>query len=317
MHFFIYLTGRVIDSERQRQRERSSLHWFTPQMATMAGAVPMQSQEQGASLWSPIWVQGPSTWAILHCHSGMQQRAGLEEEQLGLEPSAHMECRHCSKWATALALEFYQIKKLLQSKQNNQHNKETIWNWRKYLENIHLLRCIHPLRHFKNSMKKWTDFKIGIRSKCSFVKERHTNGQEVHEKCSASLINREIQIQIKTTIRHQVTPVRMPIIKGKTVAGIVTQQVKPCSVTLASHMSTSSTPHPIQLPANVSGEAAEGDPSAWAPVIHMGDPDGVLGFWLQSGTELAIVVIFRVNQWWKICLSVSLCVSLFVTVPFK
>ncbi|XP_062037509.1 centrosomal protein of 128 kDa isoform X2 [Lepus europaeus] len=45
------VTGRVTDSERQR--ERSSFRWFTPQMATVAGAAPIRSQEQDASSWSP------------------------------------------------------------------------------------------------------------------------------------------------------------------------------------------------------------------------------------------------------------------------
>uniref|UniRef100_A0A5F9CIR0 Dynein axonemal heavy chain 3 n=1 Tax=Oryctolagus cuniculus TaxID=9986 RepID=A0A5F9CIR0_RABIT len=43
-------------------------------------AVPIQSQEPGASSWSPMRVQGPRTWAILHCTPGPQQRAGLEED---------------------------------------------------------------------------------------------------------------------------------------------------------------------------------------------------------------------------------------------
>ncbi|XP_051678329.1 cAMP-regulated phosphoprotein 19 isoform X1 [Oryctolagus cuniculus] len=37
-------------------------------------------------------MQGPSTWAILHCTHRPQQRAGLEEEQPGVEPGAHMGC---------------------------------------------------------------------------------------------------------------------------------------------------------------------------------------------------------------------------------
>ncbi|XP_051714728.1 uncharacterized protein C9orf85 homolog isoform X4 [Oryctolagus cuniculus] len=43
-------------------------------------------------------MQGPSTWAILHCPPGPQQRAGLEEEQPGPELSAHMGC-WCCRWS--------------------------------------------------------------------------------------------------------------------------------------------------------------------------------------------------------------------------
>ena len=47
------------------------------------------------------------------------------------------------------------------------------------------------------------------------VKE-DVDGQQAHEKCSASLISREMQI--KTTIRYHLIPVRMSIIKKTTVS---------------------------------------------------------------------------------------------------
>lgn len=37
---------------------------------------------------------------------------------------------------------------------------------------------------------------------------------------------------------------------------------------------------PIHLPANSLKEAAEAGPSAWAPVIHVGDPGEAPGVWL-------------------------------------
>lgn len=42
---------------------------------------------------------------------------------------------------------------------------------------------------------------------------------------------------------------------------------------------------PTELPANVPGETEEG-PSVWDPFIHMGNPDEVLGSWLQPGSDL-------------------------------
>ena len=53
------MSCRIIDRERERQRERSSTHWFTPQMASVAGARLIGSQEPGASSRSPTRVQGP------------------------------------------------------------------------------------------------------------------------------------------------------------------------------------------------------------------------------------------------------------------
>nr|XP_051702938.1 polycystic kidney disease protein 1-like 3 isoform X2 [Oryctolagus cuniculus] len=53
-------SGRVADSERERQRERSSSHWFTPQKATTAGAAPIRSQKKpSVSPQSPMQLQGP------------------------------------------------------------------------------------------------------------------------------------------------------------------------------------------------------------------------------------------------------------------
>ena len=64
-----------------------------------------------------------------------------------------------------------------------------------------------------NKKTKQPNQKMG-RSKQTFLQRRHTDGQKAHEKMLTSLIIREMQI--KTTMRYHLTPVRMAIIKKST-----------------------------------------------------------------------------------------------------
>lgn len=62
------------------------------------------------------------------------------------------------------------------------------------------------------------------------------------------------------------------------------------------------------LPANVPGKTTEDGPSPWGPVTHRGDVDGILGYWLWSGSAPAIAVIWGIEQSTKISLCcLSLC----------
>lgn len=67
---------------------------------------------------------------------------------------------------------------------------------------------------------------------------------------------------------------------------------------------------PTQLP-NAPGKAAHDGPSVWAPVTHVGGPDGAPGSWLQPGSYLAFEASWGVKQQTEDCsLSFSLCLQI-------
>ena len=97
-----------------------------------------------------------------------------------------------------------QIYKLLHSKENHQRNEKTVYGKG---ENI-CKRCDQQEINFQNIQAPHTAQYIYIlkiysknrqKTKSTFVQRRHTDGQQTHERCSTSLIVREIQI--KTTVR--------------------------------------------------------------------------------------------------------------------
>ena len=57
-----------------------------------------------------------------------------------------------------------------------------------------------------NPMEKWAEE--------TFLQRRHTDGHRHMKRCSTSLIIREMQIE--TTMRYHLTPVRMAIVKKST-----------------------------------------------------------------------------------------------------
>ena len=64
------------------------------------------------------------------------------------------------------------------------------------------------------SKKQKHNWKMGGRPKLTFFQRGHAYGQHAHKRWSAALIIRKIQI--KTTMRHNLTPVRTAIIKKTT-----------------------------------------------------------------------------------------------------
>ena len=57
------------------------------------------------------------------------------------------------------------------------------------------LQTVHAAQYPKK--KKKPNQKVGRKPKQTFLQRRHTDGQEAHEKCSTSLIVREMQMKTK------------------------------------------------------------------------------------------------------------------------
>lgn len=79
-------------------------------------------------------------------------------------------------------------------------------------------------------------------------------------------------------------------------ACVVDQQLKPPTFYTRVQISVPATLPSIQLPARVSGKAAEASQSTRVPIVPVGDSNKMQGSWLQPGPVLVIVVIRRVNQ---------------------
>ena len=77
--------------------------------------------------------------------------------------------------------------------------------------NFQNIQAAHTTQYQEN---KQPNQKVGERPKQTFLQRRHTDGNKHRKRCSASLITREMQI--KTTMRYHLSPVRMALIKKST-----------------------------------------------------------------------------------------------------
>lgn len=96
---------RHSDRGRDRQtEERSSIHWFSPQVASMTGSRPVRNQEPGTSLGSPICmtgftIVGSSLTAFLVTVAG----CWTGKRRVRILIVAHMACSQSSQQLNLLA----------------------------------------------------------------------------------------------------------------------------------------------------------------------------------------------------------------------
>ena len=85
---YLFLLERWIYREEERQRGRSSVQWFTPQVAATAGAEPIQSQELLPGL--PRRYSVPRLWAILGCFPRPQTGSWMGSGAARIRTRTHM-----------------------------------------------------------------------------------------------------------------------------------------------------------------------------------------------------------------------------------
>lgn len=81
----IYFTQSQSWRESERWRERFPIYWFIPQMAVVAKANPVWSQQPVASTGLPCGWRGPRPRAILCCFPRSSAGSWSREKHLGLE----------------------------------------------------------------------------------------------------------------------------------------------------------------------------------------------------------------------------------------
>lgn len=92
-----------MEKKRQTETERTSIHWFTCQIAATTKTLRGQMRSQNCIWISHVGAGGQALWTVLRCFSQVYyQGAGSEGEPPGHKPALNMPCWSPKQWLNLL-----------------------------------------------------------------------------------------------------------------------------------------------------------------------------------------------------------------------